>query len=61
MRHDWNSLISDDESLLLKHYTKQFFPPADDMVPDFQIVLCIQLFPVLSYNTSSLVKCNSCL
>ncbi|XP_065066498.1 FAD-dependent oxidoreductase domain-containing protein 2-like isoform X3 [Rhopilema esculentum] len=32
MRHDWNSLISDDESLLLKHYTKEFFPPADKMV-----------------------------
>jgi len=32
MRHDWNSLISDDESLLIKHYTKEFFPPADLMV-----------------------------
>ncbi len=28
-RHDWNSLISDDESLLMKHYTKDYFPKAD--------------------------------
>lgn len=32
MRHDWNSILSDDESLLLKHYSKEFFPPADTMV-----------------------------
>lgn len=28
-RHDWNSLISDDESLQMKHYTKDYFPHAD--------------------------------
>ena len=28
-RHDWNSLISDDPSLQLKHYTEEYFPPAD--------------------------------
>ena len=22
LRHDWNSLLSDDESLLMKHYSK---------------------------------------
>ncbi|XP_048575414.1 FAD-dependent oxidoreductase domain-containing protein 2 [Nematostella vectensis] len=32
LRHDWNSLISDDESLLMKHYSKKFFPDADDYV-----------------------------
>ncbi|KXJ26579.1 FAD-dependent oxidoreductase domain-containing protein 2 [Exaiptasia diaphana] len=32
LRHDWNSLISDDESLLVKHYSKEFFPKADDYV-----------------------------
>eukprot|EP00794_Sanderia_malayensis_P008745 gene8745-9679_t len=32
LRHDWNSLISDDESLLIKHYSKEFFPPARSMV-----------------------------
>ena len=26
MRHDWNSLLSHDESLLMKHYSKEFFP-----------------------------------
>ena len=35
MRHDWNSILSDDESLLLKHYSKEFFPPADTMVSYF--------------------------
>ena len=28
-RHDWNSLISDDPSLLMKHYTEEYFPHAD--------------------------------
>ena len=28
-RHDWNSLISDDDELLMKHYTKDYFPRAD--------------------------------
>jgi len=32
MRHDWNSLLSDDESLLMTHYSKKFFPDADDLV-----------------------------
>ncbi|KAL5017960.1 hypothetical protein ScPMuIL_003682 [Solemya velum] len=30
MRHDWNSLLSDDETLLFKHYSKVMFPHADD-------------------------------
>ena len=29
LRHDWNSLLSKDNSLLFKNYTKEFFPPAD--------------------------------
>ena len=29
LRHDWNSLLSNDNSLLFKNYTKEFFPPAD--------------------------------
>ncbi|KAK3705201.1 hypothetical protein QZH41_014001, partial [Actinostola sp. cb2023] len=32
LRHDWNSLISDDESLLMKYYSKEFFPHADHYV-----------------------------
>ncbi|XP_066293105.1 FAD-dependent oxidoreductase domain-containing protein 2-like [Branchiostoma lanceolatum] len=31
-RHDWNSLLSDDESLELRHYSKEFFPKADILV-----------------------------
>ncbi|XP_070580581.1 FAD-dependent oxidoreductase domain-containing protein 2-like [Ptychodera flava] len=36
LRHDWNSLISDDESLQIKHYSKEFFPHADVMVKYLQ-------------------------
>ncbi|XP_072042919.1 FAD-dependent oxidoreductase domain-containing protein 2-like [Amphiura filiformis] len=32
LRHDWNSLISDDNSLQMKLYSKEFFPDADDYV-----------------------------
>lgn len=32
LRHDWNSLISDDETLQMRHYSKEFFPHADDYV-----------------------------
>ena len=39
LRHDLNSLLSDDDSLLFKNYTTEFFPQADIMVKylnDFQ-------------------------
>ncbi|XP_022095421.1 FAD-dependent oxidoreductase domain-containing protein 2-like [Acanthaster planci] len=32
LRHDWNSLLSDDESLQMKYYSKDFFPHADTYV-----------------------------
>jgi thioredoxin reductase len=32
LRHDWNSLLSDNDKLLFKNYTKDFFPHADYMV-----------------------------
>ena len=32
MRHDWNSLLSDDYSLLFKQYDERFFPQADNLV-----------------------------
>ena len=32
LRHDWNSLLSDDDSLLFKNYSKDFFPKADVLV-----------------------------
>jgi len=31
-RYDWNSLITDDEALQFKQYSKRYFPPADAMV-----------------------------
>ena len=31
-RHDWNSLISDDDTLQMKYYSRKYFPPADDYV-----------------------------
>ncbi|XP_076458503.1 FAD-dependent oxidoreductase domain-containing protein 2-like [Babylonia areolata] len=32
MRHDWNSLLSDDESLLFTKYSQEMFPHADRLV-----------------------------
>ncbi|XP_045607554.2 FAD-dependent oxidoreductase domain-containing protein 2 isoform X2 [Procambarus clarkii] len=32
LRHDWNSLLSDDEGLLFKHFSDDFFPEGDTMV-----------------------------
>ncbi|XP_069766057.1 FAD-dependent oxidoreductase domain-containing protein 2 [Narcine bancroftii] len=32
LRHDWNSLLSHDDNLLYKHYSKDFFPHADTMI-----------------------------
>ena len=32
MRHDWNSLLSDDPTMLFKYYSKEMFPPADALV-----------------------------
>ncbi|KAK4291931.1 hypothetical protein Pmani_035265, partial [Petrolisthes manimaculis] len=32
LRHDWNSLLSHDPSLLFQHYSSDFFPDADAMV-----------------------------
>lgn len=32
LRWDWNSLLSDDETMLFKNYSKEYFPNADVMV-----------------------------
>ncbi|XP_062607812.1 FAD-dependent oxidoreductase domain-containing protein 2-like [Saccostrea cucullata] len=32
LRHDWNSLLSHDESLHIRHYSKELFPHADILV-----------------------------
>jgi thioredoxin reductase len=31
LRYDWNSLLSDDEQLIFKHYSQHYFPAADDL------------------------------
>ncbi len=46
MRWDWNSLISDDETLLFKHYSKEFFPNADCMVEYLQDFAARHKLPV---------------
>lgn len=35
MRHDWNSLLTDDPNWNFKNYSKEYFPKADDMVNYF--------------------------
>lgn len=32
MRHDWNSILSDNEDLLMRHYSKEFFPTKESLV-----------------------------
>ena len=32
LRWDWNSLLSDDDAMLFRHFSKKYFPCADDMV-----------------------------
>ncbi|XP_006816538.1 FAD-dependent oxidoreductase domain-containing protein 2-like [Saccoglossus kowalevskii] len=36
LRHDWNSLLSDDDSLQMRHYSHDFFPHADVFVKYLQ-------------------------
>jgi len=53
LRHDWNSLLCEDNRLLFKNYTKEFFPHADYMVKylnDYQYKNNIKV----SFNTNVL-------
>ena len=34
LRHDWNSLLSDQDDLLVTKYSKDFFPAADTFVSE---------------------------
>lgn len=46
LRHDWNSILSDDESLLFREYSKEMFPHADvlvDYLHDYQQKLGINV------------------
>ncbi|XP_065889903.1 FAD-dependent oxidoreductase domain-containing protein 2-like isoform X3 [Dysidea avara] len=36
LRHDWNSLISNNESLMMRHYSVDYFPTADSYVKYLQ-------------------------
>ena len=47
LRHDWNSLISNNRSLEMRHYTKEYFPGADTYVRP-KCVITIQSFHQLS-------------
>ena len=50
-RHDWNSLISDDESLLFRHYTKDYFPHRETLV-DYLADYARKLELRVRYNTT---------
>ncbi|XP_074647210.1 FAD-dependent oxidoreductase domain-containing protein 2-like [Tubulanus polymorphus] len=72
LRHDWNSLLSDDESLLFRHYSKEFFPDKSVMIQylkDYQQKLGIKvqhntdvsniaMLPAPSPNAPSLLSFN---
>jgi thioredoxin reductase len=50
MRHDWNSILSDDDDLLFTKYSKEYFPHPDrllDYLRDYQQKLNIKV----QYNT----------
>ena len=51
MRHDWNSLLSDDESLLMTKYSKQFFPDADILVSVISFCSTLQGWLQFSFQT----------
>lgn len=56
LRHDWNSLLCEDNSLLFKNYTHEFYPHADYMVKylnDYKYKNNIKV----SYNTN-VIKIN---
>ena len=50
-RHDWNSLISDDETLQMKYYSRKYFPPADVYVSRKKSPGNSEMFPFLRLGT----------
>ncbi|KAF2354889.1 FAD/NAD(P)-binding domain [Trinorchestia longiramus] len=50
LRHDWNSLLSHDSSLLYHHFSHDFFPQADSMV-DYLEAFSTRLSLNVVYNT----------
>ena len=59
-RHDWNSLISDDDSLLMKHYTKDYFPHADVYVSIHVHVHVAGLYALLIHVCTVLLRGSLC-
>eukprot|EP01046_Picozoa_sp_COSAG06_P065014 COSAG06_NODE_15783_length_1045_cov_0.874207_1_plen_108_part_10 len=51
MRHDWNSLLSDQPSLLFRHFSEEYYPPADALV-DYLGEYASQLGLRVRYNTT---------
>jgi len=58
MRHDWNSLISDNETLRFTEYSDKYFAPADDLVRYMEdFVEGTGVHPYVQYNsTASIVR-----
>ncbi|ELT88833.1 hypothetical protein CAPTEDRAFT_190646 [Capitella teleta] len=51
MRHDWNSLLSDDTEMRFTKYSDELFPPADRLV-DYMHDFCERFDIKISYNTT---------
>lgn len=50
LRHDWNSLLSDDTEMRFTKYSEELFPPADTLV-DYMKDYCEKFNIKISYNT----------
>lgn len=61
LRHDWNSILSDDDSLLFRHYSHKYFPHRQTIVrylADYAVKLKLRV----RYNTTvTNIKQNSSL
>ncbi|MEM7086878.1 MAG: NAD(P)-binding domain-containing protein [Bacteroidota bacterium] len=51
MRYDWNSLLSDDNEVLFKHFSKDYFPSSDVLV-EYMSEYCKVHNLKIAYNTN---------
>ena len=51
MRHDWNSLLSDQPGLRFSQFSEEYYPPADALV-DYMGEYASQLGLRVRYNTT---------
>eukprot|EP00658_Telonema_sp_P-2_P015659 TRINITY_DN16042_c0_g1_i2.p1 TRINITY_DN16042_c0_g1~~TRINITY_DN16042_c0_g1_i2.p1 ORF type:complete len:531 (+),score=103.16 TRINITY_DN16042_c0_g1_i2:418-2010(+) len=57
MRHDWNSLLSDNQTLRFGRYSSKYFAPAGDMVRYMEdFVQGTGLAPHVRYNSSAAIR-----